>query len=199
MREPASPGWAENSTYAFFYTKENLKLLILSLICGAYRRRFWLMYKIKLAILFSCIHLFAIAGEVNSALVIWTKDGNKVVYSLAEKPKITFSDKEMLLMTSVINVSFPLSNLKRFTFQNSDEVAIVNIINDEPIINMDKDQLIFQSLKENSIVGIYGLNGIEILKKTIHKTENYSFYIGNLSNGVYIVSVNGLNYKLIKK
>ena len=102
-------------------------------------------------------------------------------------------------MTTVVDVSFPLSNLKRFTFKNSDEVAIANIINDEPIINMDENQLVFQSLKENSIVGIYGLNGIEILRKTVHKTGNYSFYIGNLSNGVYIVSVNGLNYKLIKK
>lgn len=157
------------------------------------------MYKINLVILFSCIHLFALAGEVSSALVIWTKDGNKVVYSLAEKPKITFSDKEMLLMTTVINVSFPLSNLKRFTFQNNDEVAIANIINDEPVINMDKDQLVFQSLKENSIVGIYKLNGTEIFKKIVQNTGYFSFYIGNLANGVYIVSVNGLNYKLIKK
>ncbi len=157
------------------------------------------MYKIKLAILFSCIHLIALAGEVKSALVIWTKDGNKVVYALAEKPKITFSDKEILLMTPDINVSFPLSNLNRFTFLNSDEVAITNIINDDPVINMDKDQLVFQSLKENSIVAIWSLNGTEILRKTVHKTGCYSFYIGNLPNGVYIVSLNGLNYKLIKK
>lgn len=43
---------------------------------------------------------------------------------------------------------------------------------------MDKDKLFFQSLKENGIVGIYGLNGVEILRKAVHKTGNF-FYIGN--------------------
>lgn len=139
------------------------------------------------------------AEEVKTHVVLWAKDGTKVAYALVEKPKITFTETSLVIIAKDGEVNYPLDNMSRITYESSDISAIRNIITDELLIKMDGDYLLFPSLSANSVVSIHSLKGQQILKKIIQKAGEYSFPLSNLSAGVYMVTVNGLTYKILKK
>ena len=61
------------------------------------------------------------------------------------------------------------------------------------------ESLLFPALKANSTVSVYSLNGTLVFKKTIHQNGEYAFPLSNLNAGVYMVNVNGLTYKIMKR
>ena len=63
----------------------------------------------------------------------------------------------------------------------------------------DGSVLFFPALKANSTVSVYTLNGTLVFKKTVHQNGEYAFPLSNLNAGIYMVNVNGLTYKIVKK
>ena len=57
--------------------------------------------------------------EVN-ALAVFTKDGVKTTFILQEKPEVFFEGFDLRVVSEKQDVSFPVSNLLRFTFEKQD-------------------------------------------------------------------------------
>lgn len=143
--------------------------------------------------------MVAVADETINSLVVWAKDGTKVAYTLADKPKVTFTETEMVITSNGIEVNYALENMSRFTYENSTTTGITNLNNGETSLKLDGESLLFPSLKANSTVSVYSANGTLVFKKTVSKDGEYSFPISNLNTGVYMVNVNGLTYKILKR
>lgn len=141
----------------------------------------------------------AIADEPITNLVIWSKDGAKVAYALAEKPRITFTKTDLVITTQGVEVSYLLDNMARFTYEKVSEAGITNLEKDETIFELNGDTLLFPSLKANSTVSVHSVNGVLVFKQTVRQNGEYSFPVSNLNTGVYLVNVNGLTYKIVKK
>lgn len=139
------------------------------------------------------------AQENETQLIVWAKDGTKVAYILSEKPKITFTETDLVITANDIEVNYALENMVRFTYESNDNTAIRNIESDEVSIKLDGESLLFPNLKANSSIAIYALNGTLVMKKTIRQDGEYAFPISNLNAGVYMVHVNGLTYKFMRK
>lgn len=139
------------------------------------------------------------AQEKETQLIVWAKDGTKVAYFLSEKPKITFTETDLVITANDIKVNYALENMVRFTYESNDNTAIRNIESDEVLIKLDGESLLFPDLKANSSIAIYALNGTLVMKKTIRQNGEYAFPISNLNAGVYMVHVNGLTYKIVKR
>lgn len=140
------------------------------------------------------------AEKPKTFLVVWAKDGTKVAYALEEKPKVTFTETDMEIKTNngdVIN--YGLDNMARFTYEDNSIVGIMNLQTGELPFEVNGESLIFPMLKENSVVSIYLLNGTLVFKKKISQEAEYAFPLSNLTTGVYMVTVNGLTYKIVKK
>lgn len=143
--------------------------------------------------------MVAVADETINSLVVWAKDGTKVAYALADKPKVTFTETEMVITSNGIEVNYALENMVRFTYENSSITGITDLKNGETFFKLNGEALLFPSLKANSTMSVYSANGTLIFKQTVRKDGEYSFPISNLNTGVYMVNVNGITYKILKR
>lgn len=143
--------------------------------------------------------IFAWAENNPTNLVVWAKDGTKVAYALAEKPKVTFTETDLVITSNGIEVNYNLENMARFTYEDNTATAITNLQTNESPFKLTGESLLFPALKENSTVSVYSLNGTLVFKKTVRQNGEYAFPLSNLNAGVYMVNVNGLTYKIVKK
>lgn len=156
------------------------------------------MKKLLLLLLLLPICLSTMAEEYKTHLVVWAKDQSKVAYALDDEPKITFTETELVIESKTFKVSYPLEDMDRFTYE-SQSSGIKDLQTEKKTFQIEGESLIFPSLKANSSVALYSLNGTLILKKTIKEAGEYSFPLSNLMTGVYMVSVNGITYKVMKR
>ena len=134
------------------------------------------------------------------SLVVWAKDGSKVAFALSKKPKITFTEVDLQITGQGIDVSYALDNMVRFTYEVVNyETAIKDIQTEKVNFKLTGESLLFPELKANSTVSIYSLNGTLVFNKTIRMAGEYSFPLSGLNSGVYVVTVNGLTYKIVKR
>lgn len=139
----------------------------------------------------------AVAEERN-ALIIWAKDGTQVAYALNEEPKVTFTENSMVISSKGIEVDYPLQDMARFTYGNEVN-AVIDLKTDKSPFKLDGESLLFLALRPNSTVSVYSQNGTLVSQKTVRQGGEYVFPIGNLANGVYVVKVNGVTYKFLKR
>ena len=152
-----------------------------------------------LALLLAFTCLSAMADEPKTQLVVWAKDGTMVVYALAEKPKVTFTETDLVITANGVEVNYSLENMARFTYEDNDATAITNLQTDKTSIKLDGDALLFPALKANSTVSLHTLNGTLVFNKTVKVAGEYSFPLSDLNAGVYVVTVNGLTCKIVKR
>ena len=144
--------------------------------------------------------LSAMGDEPKTQLVVWAKDGTTVAFALAEKPKVTFTNTHMVITTNNADgMEFPLEETTRFTYEPLPVDAVRDILTDNVSFRIDVESLLFPTLKANSTVSIHSLDGTLVFKKTVQTAGEYSFPLSNLNAGVYVVSVNGLTYKIVKR
>lgn len=144
--------------------------------------------------------IFAKAENNPTNLVVWAKDGTKVAYALAEKPKVTFTETDLVITAKGVEVNYSLENMARFTYEEDNTTtAITNLQTGESPFKLNGESLLFPTLKANSTVSVYSLNGALVFKKTVSQNGEYAFSLSNLNAGVYIVNVNGLTYKIVKR
>lgn len=156
----------------------------------------------KSKLLLSLLLAFSIVTKAENnptSIVVWAKDGTKVAYALAEKPKVTFTETDLVITAKEVEVSYLLENMARFTYEEGQPAAITNLQTDELTFKLDGVSLLFPALKANSIVSVYSLNGTLVFKKTVRQHGEYAFPLSDLNEGIYIVNVNGLTYKIVKK
>lgn len=139
------------------------------------------------------------AEDIKTHLVVWAKDGTRVAYALAEQPKVTFTETDLVITANGVEVSYLLENMARFTYESNDNTAVINLQTDESPFKLDGESLLFPTLKANTTVSVYSLNGTLVFKKTVRQNGEYALPLSNLIAGVYMVNVNGLTYKIIKK
>ena len=101
------------------------------------------------------------------------KTSQKVAYALDDEPKITFTETELVIESKTFKVSYPLEDMDRFTYE-SQSSGIKDLQTEKETFQIEGESLIFPSLKANSSVALYSLNGTLILKKTIKEAGEYS-------------------------
>ena len=152
-----------------------------------------------LTILLLSFCISAIAEDEKTHLVVWAKDGTKVAYALNEKPKVTFTETDLIISTKGVEVNYALDNMDRFTYETDNSTAIRNLKTDEVSFKQDGESLLFLNLGANSTIFLHTLNGTSVFSKTVSMAGEYSFPLSNLNAGVYLVTVNGLTYKILKR
>lgn len=139
------------------------------------------------------------AQESQTQLVVCAKDGTKVAYILSDEPKITFTESDLVITVNGVEVNYSLEKMARFTYESSDNTVITNLETDEALFKLEGELLLFLALESNSTIAIYTLNGALVMKKTIQQSGEYAFPLSSLDAGVYVVNVNDLTYKIVKR
>lgn len=82
-----------------------------------------------LLLLLSLVYLSAMADEPITQLVIWAKDGSKTVYPLDSKPKITFTETDLIVQLNGLEAVFSLEDTHKFTYENSNDNKCTVVLN----------------------------------------------------------------------
>ena len=157
------------------------------------KKKCWLL-------LLSVFCLSAMAQEIHTHLVVWAKDGTQVAYALTEQPVITFSETDLLIKTNLVEVNYPLAQMARFSYEKRNETTgLRDLKTDELICAFVGESLVFPYLEKNSIVTFYTPVGQVLFSRTITSAGEYAFPLSYLNAGVYMVNVNGVTCKIVKR
>ena len=149
-----------------------------------------------LLLLLLCSFLMRINAK-ETQLIVWAKNGEKVAFLLSENPKITFSETDIIITSKDMIVTYSLENMLRFTYENEINTSVINV--NDNLLKFDGEVLLFPNLKVNSNIAVYTLVGKVVFSKTTDVNGDFLLPVSYLEAGVYIVNVNGIIYKILKK
>lgn len=136
------------------------------------------------------------ASAQTQRLVVWMKNGEKVYFDLCEQPKTTFEDQYLTITATQISVSYPLSQIVRYTYElptTGIETTNDNITQ----ITMRGDELTFQHLKPGSTIRVYAMDGMLIHAEKAGPDAVTIVSLAKFTSGVYIVKVGDKTHKIM--
>jgi len=139
----------------------------------------------KKIILFALLALGCAAGHAQNTLYIWQQTGEVVSYAFWEKPRITYADTNLILTTTKVQVEFPLSSVRKFTFN---DVMIDDAIG-----------TVRATLKDEGPLSIYTLGGVLVKTVPAEAGGRHTYSLDELPAGVYVVKSKTTSYKVVKR
>ena len=132
-------------------------------------------------------------------LIILGKDGTKIAYALTDKPKITFTDSDLVVSVNGLTSNYLLINLLGITYSESDVMNISNAKDDFPLFYMNGNKLMFHKIKRDMALFLYKIDGSLVFKKRISKDSDTTISLSSIESGIYALQINGTAFKIIKK
>lgn len=141
----------------------------------------------------------AMADEPKSRLVVWGKDGTKTYFDLVENPKTTFKDNNLVITSETMTISYPIDQVLRYTYELV-STGIENVSPEKAVrISQHNDALTLENLKPGSAVCLYTVDSKLIMAQTIGDSHSVTISLSDRPSGVYIVKVNDVTYKMLKR
>ena len=143
--------------------------------------------------------LMAMADEPKSRLVVWAKDGTKTYFDLAENPKTTFNDNDLVITSESMSISYPLDQVLRYTYELS-TTGIENISQEKAVrISRRSDALTLENLKPGTTVSLYTVDGKLVMAHAAGNSRSVTISLSDRPSGVYIVKANDVTCKMLKR
>ena len=127
-------------------------------------------------------------------LVITTTDGTRSEFELNTKPVITLVKPYLVLEANGTQVTFEQEKLLSMKYEQMPDPSAINGL------RMDKEgeNIRFNNLPSNAEVSIYSLDGKLLMTQKPSENQSLSLPLSSLKQGVYLVKVNGITYKISK-
>lgn len=138
-------------------------------------------------------------ADESTVLVIYERGGGSVSFLVDDRPMLSFSDDCLLVTSDSVEVSYPLSDVWKYTYeQTAGSSAISDVSYEGTSFSIDGGLIVFSGLNGSNILRVYTLGGL-LLEDTTVSTASYTYSLSSLSAGVYIISMNGMAFKILKK
>lgn len=142
--------------------------------------------------------------DVPLYLVVWTTDGGRALYPLNEQPAIKQKEGCFTVRTSVMEVEYPVSDVRMFTLADSDDPKPEEPMDLSGVMQdcgyaYDGEEVRFSSLRPGSKVSIYNVSGVLLLHVEVTSSGTANIPLGELPKGIYIIQSDSITHKIIKK
>ena len=156
--------------------------------------------KTRIITLFAGICLGTTAQANSMQFSIYTLDGNVSTYKLDDNPKIDVKEDHLIIFNNSIEVSFDFSNLQKLVY-NSEVTGIESIhsIEDQPVLLLEGNYIKISPLQKEAQISIYDTKGMQIETKCLDANQHHVISISDLTQGLYIITLNKTTYKIMKK
>ena len=134
-----------------------------------------------------------------TSLIILFKDKTTQAFELADQPLITIAGTDLKVSARNADVTIPLSDIVRYTFQKRNTTGITETEQNAETVDYRDGVLTLSGLKAGSTVSLYALDGRLMQSKTVLHDGTFRHSLASLSQGIYIVKVNNLSYKIMKR
>ena len=136
-----------------------------------------------------------------ASLLIWSNDGTKLAsYMLESQPKVYFTSDQVVVESEHVSVAYELADVSYFSFEGVISDHIVNLFSDDktPFI-YDGESIIFPSGSGKLHVMVCTADGRIMVAKETTNHQSMVLPLSSLAGGVYLVKVNGITCKVLKK
>lgn len=134
-------------------------------------------------------------------LVVWQKSGQKVYFDLNEEPETTFEDGNLVIRSSRTTVSYPLTNVLRYTYEGGTitDVGDVKMRPGEVRFLQNAEQMAFDGLQDGTILEVYTLDGVKIKTVKAQGGQRTVVSLADQAAGTYVVKAGEATYKFMKR
>ena len=134
-------------------------------------------------------------------LVVWQKSGQKVYFDLTEEPETTFEDGNLVIRSSRTTVSYPLTNVLRYTYEGGTitDVGDVKMRPGEVRFLQNAEQMAFDGLQDGTILEVYTLDGVKIKTVKAQGGQRTVVSLADQTAGTYVVKAGEATYKFMKR
>ena len=141
------------------------------------------------------IHVFC-----QNTLTIHQKDGQQFNFGFDDKPVITYTDTDLVLITTKAEVHYPLASLSKFTFTDVED-AVNSIRQDVNLVQLDLDNYMVSITGAKACVNVAVIDpsGKLIVNYKTDTEGSVTFSIADLPEGIYIINSENLTCKILKK
>ena len=139
-------------------------------------------------------------GDATQRLVVWLKGGQKVYHDLTDKPETTFSEGQLWLKTDKVSVSYPLTDVLRYTFEGP--MTAIETPSSRPgeiRFLQGNDAMAFDGLPEGTSLALYSLDGKQLATMKAQGGQRTVVSLANYPSGVYIVKMGDAAFKFVKR
>ena len=140
------------------------------------------------------------ADDAAQQLVVWLKNGQKIRHDLADKPETRFNAGYLMLSTSKVSVSYPLTDVLRYTFEGDIPVVSVPSVKPGEIrVSQNDNAMLFEGLPDGTNVEVFSLDGKKLSTQTAHTGQKTLISLQRHPAGTYLVKVGDATYKFVKR
>lgn len=152
------------------------------------------IYRILLPALL-CVTAQAASAAGYRAMNVNMTDGSQITVNLSDELRVSFTTSEMVITTpgATDEVKVDRSKIAGFTLTDLNSIDAVT----DATPGFDGRSLSLSSLPEGSVVNVYDAGGLCVMSLDVAGSAVVD--LGCLQTGVYIVSVNGMSYKISVK
>ena len=114
-------------------------------------------------------------------------------------PQVTFEGNSLHIVSEKADATYNLLDVLNFTYETQ-SVTGVNELREEPAtIDYNNGELVVSGLKANDAVSIYAMDGKLVQQQTASRGGTFRLSLSSLPQGVYIVKVGNITYKIMKR
>ncbi len=128
--------------------------------------------------------LAANASWAETALFVHQKGGGVVEFAFSEKPVVTYSEGHLIISVENASVSYPLSNMDKFTFGELDD---------------DVTRIVAPASAAPQPTFIYNIEGKLVRSYQPSDSRATSASVEGLPAGTYVIKNGNTSYKVLKK
>lgn len=131
-----------------------------------------------------------------NVLVVWQKDGARVVFNLSEKPRVAWEADVVRVESDAAHAEFDIEDIRKMTYDLPNPDAIRPVAQAGMPFRMADRSITFIPSDKDMNVMVVSINGQVVKKQTVHRNEYTTVSLADLTRGVYLISVNGVTYKI---
>lgn len=148
----------------------------------------------------SLFALFVCQAFAQNTLTVHQKDGQEFSFGFEEKPLVTFTETELVVKTSKVELRYELSKFSKFTFDEKEVDDAVNPITEKKAsITLDEYTVCITGAKADIVVRLIASSGQPLNSYKTDSNGSVTFSISELPEGTYIIASESLTCKIIKK
>lgn len=131
-------------------------------------------------------------------LVVHRTAGEAVVFDLEEEPVTTFGENALVITTTQTQISFPLDEVSKFTYEGIAE-AIDAVEASALHIRQTSERIEIDGLSNNALVELYTVDGRLMTSTRAEEAKTTMVSLTAFPAGTYIINAGGTSYKFLKQ
>lgn len=130
-------------------------------------------------------------------LTIHLSDDSHVDIVLNDDIKLNFTESELIARGGDVDVTLPKADVVKFVHSFDPMAGVDKITADDKNYQFTGDALLFSGLADGTVITIHTPAGVTVANYTAN--GDCTIPMGDLANGIYLVTVNGKSFKISKK